>query len=227
MEIRNTSPILDLDGPTKVYITVTNTSGSIINDTLLNLTSGSYIFNSTVTGEGIYGIKITSVDQGDYNATRWIGAATVSDYVLLSPIIGLSPAGNLTSQQSLTITANVSYLGEPGFTFQGTVNFSIYVGETGAIVQIAATRNSTTGLYQAVYTVPTVYSPTLLTIRAEACDIENRISANSTSIYVFPASNPTPPNPKPSMLGAIELGIVAVLLLVPIFAYLIVKYRKR
>jgi hypothetical protein len=227
MEIQNTSPIQDVNGTFKVYIIVTNTSGSVINDALLNLTGGSYIFNSTVTGEGVYGIKITSVDQGDYNATRWVGAATVSDYVLSSPTIILSPAGNLTSQQNLTISANVSYAGEPGLTFEGTVNFTLYLGETGTIVQLAATENSTTGLYQAIYTLPTVYSTTLLTIRAEACDVENRISTNYTSVYVSPASNQKPPTPGPSILDTIELGIVAILLLVPIFAYLIRKFRKR
>jgi hypothetical protein len=227
MQIQNTSQILDIYGPFKVYITVTNTSGYVINDTLLNLTDGSYIFNRTVTGEGIYGITITSVDQTGYNATRWVGAATVSDYVLSSPAISLSPSGNITSQQNLTISANVSYIGEPEFTFKGTINFTLRVGETGTIVQLTADKNNATGLYQAVYTVPTVHSATLLTIGAEACDIKNRISANSTSIYILPASNRPPQNPPPSMLGTIELGIVAVILLVPILAYLIAKYRKR
>jgi hypothetical protein len=228
MEITNTSPILDVNRPIKVYITVTNTSGFVINNTLLSLTDGSYVFNSTVIGEGVYGVRITSADQvGGYNATRWIGAATVSDYVLSSPTIILSPAGNLTSQQSLTISANVSYLGEPGLIFQGTVNFSLYVGESGTIVQLTATKNSTTGLYQAVYTVPIVHSATLLTIRAEACDLKNRISENSTLTYVLPAVNKPPLNPPPSILGTIELGIIAVLLLIPIVAYLISKYRKR
>jgi hypothetical protein len=227
IQIQNSTPILDLDGPILVNFTVTNPSGVLVNNTRVTLAGGLYIFNWTFAGEGVYGIEILSVDPTGFVATRWIGAATVSDYQLSSPRLTLDPSGNLTSQQSVTISANVTYVNQPGFTFNGTVRFSIYVGETGTITQLVATKNSTTGLYQAVYQVPMVNSVTLLTIRAEACDLKNRISTNLASTYLLPTNNPPPPNPEPSSLGIIELAIVAVILLVPTFAYLIAKYRKR
>jgi hypothetical protein len=227
IQIQNSTPIVDLDGPTLVNFTVRNPSGVLVNNTRVTLAGGLYKFNWTFAGEGVYGIEILSVDPTGYVATRWIGAATVSDYQLSSPQLTLYPSGNLTSQQSVTISAGVTYVNQPGFTFNGTVRFSIYVGETGTITQLVATKNSTTGLYQAVYQIPEIHSVTLLTIRAEACDLKNRISTNLASTYALPANNPPPPNPEPSSLWIIELAIVAVLFLVPIFAYLIEKYRKR
>jgi len=186
-----------------------------------------YKFNSTVTGEGIYGIVITSVDSTLYNATRWIGAAVVEDYQLSSPILTLRPSGNLTSTQSVTISARLTYVNHSDFAFNGTVVFSVYSTGTGTVSRLVATRNSTTGYYEAVYQVPLVASITLMTIRAEATDIKNRISTNTTFTYVFPAGNPTTPTLPSSNLGIIELTIVAVILLVPIFGYLIRKYRSK
>jgi hypothetical protein len=225
--IQNTTPILDIDGPTNVYITVTNTTGIVINKTLLSLTGQLYIFNWTLTGEGIYGIRITSVDQTGYNATRWIGAAVVDDYQLSLHVPTLTPSGNLTWRQNVTISADVSYVNHPELMFNGNVTFSVYVGDTGLVVSLSATKNSSTGLYQAVYTAPLVYSTTLLTIRAEACDIKHRISANFTSTYATPQTLIPPPPIEPSSLWILELAAIAIILLIPTIAYLIERYRKR
>jgi hypothetical protein len=180
-----------------------------------------------VIGEGIYGITITSANATGYNTTRWIGAAVVEDYQLSSPILTLYPSGNLTSGQVVMISAQLTYLNHPEFVFNGTVEFSVFVPGASPVVILVATKNNTTGLYQAVYTTPLVSSAAAMTIRVQATDIKDRISTNSTTTYVLPASNPTSPTTPPSSLGIIELGIVVVLFLVPIFAYLIEKYRRK
>jgi hypothetical protein len=225
--VQNSTPIIDVDGPIQVYITVTNTSGVVINKTQLSLTGGLYKFNWTLTGEGIYGIRISSVDPTGYNATRWIGAATVSDYQLALSELTINPTGNLTSQQNVVISASVSYLSHPEFTFNGTVYFTVYVGNTGATVQMQATWNSTAGKYQTTYQVPSVDSVTLLVIRGEAYDLKHRISANFTSTYVTPQTSTPPPPVEPSSLWIFEVAFVAMILLIPTIAYLIERYRKR
>jgi hypothetical protein len=224
--VQNATPILDLDGPPSVYITVTNPGGVVINETLLSLTGEQYTFNSTVIGEGIYGIKITSVDYTGYNATRWIGAAVVEDYQLSPPVLTLTPSGNITSGESVKISAGLTYLNHPDFTFNGTVIFSVSL-LGGPTMNLVASRNSTTGLYEAIYSVPTVSSATLMTVQAVATDIRDRISTNSTTTYIVPTASTTILTLPPSSLAIIELGIIAVILLVPIVAYLIAKYRRK
>jgi hypothetical protein len=119
------------------------------------------------------------------------------------------------------------YLNHPEFTFNGTVEFSVSVPGAGPVVYLVAKWNSTTASYQAIYETPLVSSPVAMTIRAEATDIKDRISTNSTTTYVVPATSSQPYTTPPSSLGIVELAIVAVLFLVPIFAYLIEKYRRK
>jgi hypothetical protein len=226
IQVQNTTPLIDLDGVAQVNITVTNPDGILINNTELPL-GGPYNFNLTVTGEGIYGITFISNDSIGHMATRWIGAATVNDITLAAPTVALTPASNLTSQQTVLIFANASYTNHPEILFSGNLTITIYVGDTGAVTQLQATWNSTIKLYQAAYQAPLVDSITQLTIRVQACDSKNRISTSFASTYVTPPPPRTPPPIEPSIMAIVILAIIAVLVLVPTLAYLVEKYRKR
>jgi hypothetical protein len=226
IRVQNTTPLVDLDGLTQVNITVTNPNGSLINNTELPL-GGPYKFNLTVTGEGIYGITFISKDTTGHMATRWIGAATVDDITLAAPTVTLTPSSNLTSQQTVLIYANASYINHPEILFNGNLTITIYVGDTGAVTQLQATWNSTIKLYQVAYQAPLVSSITQLIIRVQACDSKNRISTSFASTYVTPGQSKTPPPVGPSIMAIVILAIIALLVLVPTLAYLVEKYRKR
>nr|MDO8097914.1 hypothetical protein [Candidatus Njordarchaeota archaeon] len=233
VQVVNSTPLIDLEGLTNVNITVTDPGGTIINNSLLSLAGDVYKFNWTLrSGAGIYGLKITSNDSTGNVATRWIGAATVNDFVLAPPRIMLARVngtiltGNLTSEQNILILANVSYVNHPTWNFSGTVNITVYLGGTGEVDHLAATWNATTKTYSAVYDPPSVDSPIPLTIYVEAVDLKGRISGNSTFTYLLPHSAPNIPQGQPSIMGILESLIIALIMLIPVVAYIAEKRRK-
>jgi hypothetical protein len=232
IQVVNSTPLIDLEGLTNVNMTVTDPTGEIINNSLLSLTGGVYEFNWTVSGAGVYGLRITSNDSFGNVATRWIGAATVDDFVLAPPKIMLAQVngtiftGNLTSEQNILILANMSYVNHPTWGFSGTVNITIYLGGTGEVNHLVATWNATTKAYCANYTLPSVDSPTPLTIYVVAVDLKGRMSSNSTSSYLIEHTTPNIPPGQPSIVAILEVLIIALMLFIPIVTYLAGKRRK-
>jgi hypothetical protein len=145
---------------------------------------------------------------------------------MLARVNGTIFTGNLTSGQSILIMGNISYVGHPTWVFNGTVNITIYLGGTGEVEHLAAGWNSTTKTYSAAYDPPSVDSSIPLTIYVEALDPDGRISANSTSTYLFPHAGPQIPGVGPSLTGIFELLFVALAFLIPAVAYVVEKHRK-
>jgi hypothetical protein len=226
IRVQNTTPMIDLDGLTSVNITVTNPNGLLINNTELPLV-GPYRFNVTVAGEGIYGIRFVSNDTNGHVATRWLGAATVTDITLATPTVILNPNTNLTSNQMLLILTNASYLNNTGIPFSGNLTITISVAGTDVITHLQATWNASAKLYQATYQAPTVFSITRLNILVQATDSKHRISTDFVTTYVLPESGGTIPTIEPSLVGVVVLLIAVVLVLVPALAYLVERYRRR
>nr|MDO8135138.1 hypothetical protein [Candidatus Njordarchaeum guaymaensis] len=234
VQVVNSTPLVDLEGVRQVNITVTAPNGTLINSSNLTVIGGLYKFNWTLdSGAGIYGLKVISVCNGSGNVTtRWIGAATVNDFVLAPPNIilarvnGTILTGNLTSGRTILILANISYVNHPEFAFSGIVNITIYLGTTGEVDRLPATWNATTKTFDATYVPPSVDSPIPLTIYVEAVDLKGRISANSTFTYLLPHSTTDIPQGQPSIVGILELLVIGLILLIPVVAYVVEKRRR-
>jgi hypothetical protein len=234
VQVVNSTSLLDLDGVHQANITVTAPNGAVINNSILTFTGGQYKFNWTLEyGAGVYGLKITSICERNLNAAdRWIGAATVNDFVLTTPSVtlagtdGQALTGNLTSGQRTLILANFSYVDHGELTFSGTVSITVYLGTTGETDNLAATWNATTKTYSATYSPPSVDLPTLLTIQVEAVDLKGRISTNATFVYLEPGTGVDIPQSEPSLTSLLELLFIALIVLIPLLTYAIERIRK-
>ncbi|WXG45152.1 MAG: hypothetical protein WED05_00210 [Candidatus Atabeyarchaeum deiterrae] len=226
IEIVNSSSLIDLEGLTGVNVTVTNTSGSVIINTAFPWNGSSYVYQLSVTGEGVYGIQVTSLDPSGYVATRWTGVVTVEDYELNAPTLSLTPSTILAPNQNLTIIGNLSYVGQPTFLFNGTVKVTIEVGTTGQVTQIVATWNSTTKSYRAIYQAPVLNFNTLLNIHVSATDSKGRISTNSTYTYVAGAASPPPPTLQPSNVPTIIIVVFVAMVLALAVSFFIDRRRR-
>jgi hypothetical protein len=226
IEVVNSSSLIDLEGLTGVNVTITNTSGVIISNTAFPWNGSSYVYQLSVTGEGVYGIKVISLDASGYVATRWIGAVSVNDYSLEVSTLSLNPSTILAGNQNLTISGTISYNGQPTFLFNGTVKVTIEVVNTGQLTQLAATWNSTTKSYRAIYQAPVLNFNTLLNIHVSATDSKGRISTNSTYTYVAGTTSPPAPTLQPSNLPTIIIVIFVAMLLALAVSFFIDRRRR-